>query len=92
VTICHFPPGTSKWNKIEHRLFSQISIKRWSMAQTPLAEATGLSKNRIGATLRDTTPVLAALGYTVSPGPLTLTSTAQLEALVGRTPSPSPDQ
>ncbi len=23
--ICHFPPGTSKWNKIEHRLFSQIS-------------------------------------------------------------------
>src|SRR5262249_52949221 len=22
---CHFPPGTSKWNKIEHRLFSQIS-------------------------------------------------------------------
>ncbi|MFD9286690.1 ISAzo13 family transposase, partial [Streptomyces mirabilis] len=26
VTVCHFPPGTSKWNKIEHRLFSQISI------------------------------------------------------------------
>ena len=26
VTICHFPPGTSKWNKIEHRLFSQISV------------------------------------------------------------------
>lgn len=25
VTICHFPPGTSKWNKIEHRLFSFIS-------------------------------------------------------------------
>jgi len=24
--ICHFPPGTSKWNKIEHRLFSYISI------------------------------------------------------------------
>lgn len=23
--ICHFPPGTSKWNKIEHRLFSQIT-------------------------------------------------------------------
>jgi hypothetical protein len=21
VTVCHFPPGTSKWNKIEHRLF-----------------------------------------------------------------------
>ncbi|KGA94304.1 Mobile element protein [Leptospirillum ferriphilum] len=26
ITICHFPPGTSKWNKIEHRLFSFISM------------------------------------------------------------------
>src|SRR5213075_1810596 len=26
IVVCHFPPGTSKWNKIEHRLFSQISI------------------------------------------------------------------
>ena len=26
ATVCHFPPGTSKWNKIEHRLFSFISI------------------------------------------------------------------
>ena len=25
VTVCHFPPGTSKWNKIEHRLFSYIA-------------------------------------------------------------------
>jgi hypothetical protein len=25
IQVCHFPPGTSKWNKIEHRLFSQIS-------------------------------------------------------------------
>ncbi len=25
VAVCHFPPGTSKWNKIEHRLFSAIS-------------------------------------------------------------------
>jgi hypothetical protein len=24
ITVCHFPPGTSKWNKIEHRLFSFI--------------------------------------------------------------------
>lgn len=28
LTICHFPPGTSKWNKIEHRLFSFIT-KNW---------------------------------------------------------------
>jgi transposase len=26
ITTCHFPPGTSKWNKIEHRLFSHISM------------------------------------------------------------------
>ena len=26
VSVCHFPPGTSKWNKIEHRLFSYISL------------------------------------------------------------------
>lgn len=28
IAVCHFPPGTSKWNKIEHRLFSQIT-KNW---------------------------------------------------------------
>src|SRR5438093_1262601 len=26
ITCCHFPPGTSKWNKIGHRLFSQITL------------------------------------------------------------------
>jgi len=26
VTVCHFPPGTSKWNKIEHRLFAQVTM------------------------------------------------------------------
>jgi len=26
IRVCHFPPGASKWNKIEHRLFSQISL------------------------------------------------------------------
>jgi transposase len=26
ITVCHFPPGTSKWNRIEHRLFSAISM------------------------------------------------------------------
>ena len=28
VTVCHFPPGTSKWNKIEHQMFSHIT-KNW---------------------------------------------------------------
>jgi Rhodopirellula transposase DDE domain len=26
ITVCHLPPGTSKWNKVEHRLFSHISM------------------------------------------------------------------
>lgn len=26
MTVCHFPPGTSKWNRIEHRLFSHIAM------------------------------------------------------------------
>jgi transposase len=26
ITVCHYPPGTSKWNKIEHRMFSHISL------------------------------------------------------------------
>jgi len=33
VTVCHYPPGCSKWNPVEHRLFSEIS-KNW--AGTPL--------------------------------------------------------
>ena len=28
VSVCHFPPGTSKWNKIEHRMFSHV-IQNW---------------------------------------------------------------
>ena len=26
ISVCHFPPGTRKWNKIEHRMFSHISM------------------------------------------------------------------
>src|SRR5262245_5529763 len=29
VTVCHYPPGCSKWNPVEHRLFSEIS-KNWA--------------------------------------------------------------
>ena len=33
ISVCHLPPGTSKWNKIEHRLFAQIT-RTWG--GTPL--------------------------------------------------------
>ena len=26
ITVCHYPPGTSKWNRIEHRMFSYITM------------------------------------------------------------------
>jgi Rhodopirellula transposase DDE domain len=28
IAVCHYPPGTSKWNKVEHRLFAQIT-RNW---------------------------------------------------------------
>ena len=35
ITVCHFPPGTSKWNRIEHRLFAHIAMN-WR--GTPLVD------------------------------------------------------
>jgi len=46
ITVCHYPPGTSKWNKIEHCMFSFIS-KNWK--GTPLVSFEAIIK-LIGAT------------------------------------------
>src|SRR4029453_4039256 len=46
ITVCHLPPGTSKWNKIEHRLFSYISTN-WR--GQPLGSLAGIV-NLIGGT------------------------------------------
>ncbi len=46
ITVCHYPPGTSKWNKIEHRLFSFISLN-WKGRPLLSFEAV---VNLIGAT------------------------------------------
>src|SRR6059036_1179763 len=50
ITVCHFPPGTSKWNKIEHRLFAFIS-QNWR-GQPLVSYAVILSL--IAATTTDT--------------------------------------
>lgn len=50
VTVCHYPPGTSKWNKIEHRLFSHIT-RNWR--GRPL-ESYQVVVNLIGATTTET--------------------------------------
>ena len=46
VTVCHFPPGTSKWNRIEHRLFSHIAMNWRGTPLVNLATIVSL----IGAT------------------------------------------
>ena len=46
ITVSHLPPGTSKWNKIEHRLFSRISIN-WRARPLTSREVV---VNTIGAT------------------------------------------
>ena len=42
ITVCHFPPGTSKWNKIEHRMFSHISANWRGKPLTSLATIVNL--------------------------------------------------
>jgi transposase len=42
IAVCHFPPGTSKWNKIEHRLFSFISQNWRGKPLTSLAVIVSL--------------------------------------------------
>ncbi len=49
ITVCHFPPGTSKWNKIEHRLFSHIAMN-WR--GKPLVSLVAIV-NLIGTTTTD---------------------------------------
>ena len=46
IAVCHFPPGTSKWNKIEHRMFCHIT-KNWR--GRPL-ESRGVVVSLIGST------------------------------------------
>src|SRR5205809_289608 len=51
VTVCHFPPGTSKWNKIEHRLFNHISMNwrgRPLTSHEVVVELIGATTTRTG--------------------------------------------
>lgn len=41
VSVCHYPPGASKWNPIEHRLFSQISVTWAGMVLSSLLVLLG---------------------------------------------------
>jgi hypothetical protein len=53
ITVCHFSPGTSKWNKIEHRLFSYISTNWRGQPLVSLAVIVNLiGSTRTAAGLR----------------------------------------
>lgn len=55
VVVCHFPPGTSKWNKIEHRLFSHISMNwrgRVLESREVVVNLIAGTKTRTGLTVR----------------------------------------
>ena len=51
ITVCHFPPGTSKWNRIEHRLFAHITMNwrgRPLSSHEVVVELIGATTNRGG--------------------------------------------
>ena len=55
ITMCHFPPGTSKWNRIEHRLFSQISMNwrgRPLVSHEVVVDLIGATTTRTGLRVR----------------------------------------
>src|SRR3954453_6589650 len=61
ITVCHFPPGTSKWNKIEHRLFSHITMN-W--AGRPLTSHEVIINSIAATTTRTGLTVTAELDTT----------------------------
>ena len=55
LTVCHYPPGTSKWNKIEHRLFCHIT-QNWRgrplVSYTAIVQLIGKTTTRAGLQVR----------------------------------------
>ncbi|MCX5661148.1 MAG: ISAzo13 family transposase [Planctomycetota bacterium] len=55
ITVAHFPPGTSKWNKIEHRMFSLISMNwrgRPLVSYETIVQLIASTKSAKGLTIR----------------------------------------
>jgi len=73
VRVCHFPPGTSKWNKIEHRMFSFISLN-WRgqplVSHEVIVNLIGSTHTRNGLTIHaemDTNPYPKGIKVTDEP-------------------------
>ncbi len=70
IAVCHFPPGTSKWNKIEHRLFSAIS-QNWRgkplVSHEVIVNLIGATTTRTGLRVRsELDPTRYPAGVSVS--------------------------
>ncbi len=55
ITVCHFPPGTSKWNKVEHRLWSHVSMNwrgRPLTSHEVIVELIGATTTKTGLKVR----------------------------------------
>jgi hypothetical protein len=70
VTVCHYPPGTSKWNKIEHRLFSFISLN-WQgqplVSYETVVNLIGATRTKTGLRVKATLdPKEYAVGIKIS--------------------------
>ena len=70
ISVCHFPPGTSKWNKIEHRMFSYIS-QNWRgrplVSIETIINLIGSTKTKAGLQIKtavDTTPYAKGIKIT----------------------------
>jgi Rhodopirellula transposase DDE domain len=77
ITVCHLPPGTSKWNKIEHRLFSHISMN-WR--GRPLTSHDVIVQSIAATTTRTGLSVHAELDTTAYPTGVKIPN-AQMKAL-----------
>jgi len=77
ITVCHLPPGTSKWNKIEHRLFSHISMN-WR--GRPLTSHDVIVASIAATTTRTGLSVHAELDTTAYPTGVKIPN-AQMKAL-----------
>jgi hypothetical protein len=77
VTVCHFPPGTSKWNRIEHRLFSHITM---TWRGRPLTSHEVVVNTIAATTTRTGLKVRAELDTTAYPTGVRI-SDAQLDLL-----------
>jgi hypothetical protein len=70
ITVCHFPPGTSKWNKIEHRMFCHIT-QNWRgrplVSHEVIVRLIGSTTTQAGLTIRaDLDPGTYPIGVKVT--------------------------